>query len=86
MTGLCITASARGDLISLPVDVFNVFTMSSIRPRKTEAFNNLGEVGEINLTSGAKRFNTDIIFSPTHIRSYKPVTIIPTAWNDSLFV
>ena len=58
----------RGDLISLPVGVFNGFiNVGDSDLEVYEAFNNLGEVGEITLMSGAQQFNADIIRGTTHI-------------------
>ena len=58
----------RGDLISLPVGVFNGFiNVGNSDLEVYEAFNNLGEVGEITLMSGAQQFNADIIRGTTHI-------------------
>lgn len=58
----------RGDLISLPVGVFNGYiNVGNADLEVYEAFNNLGESGEITLQSGSQQFNSDVIRGTTGI-------------------
>lgn len=58
----------RGDLISIPVGLFNGYINVGKNDLEVyEAFNNLDETGEITLLSGAQEFNADIIRGTTGI-------------------
>lgn len=58
----------RGDLISIPVGLFNGYINVGKHDLEVyEAFNNLDEVGEITLLSGSQEFNSDIIRGTTGI-------------------